>query len=211
MSFYYNGYVGPERRVIFHPHIPRTGGRFIEQIFKYNNFSPHFNYYDQKVNDVSLPHMDSEMYNNFYDEESLSLPSFTVIRNPIDRFISAYKVTRDIHSLPEINVFIKNLSYFYQSNPKSLDNFLTPQYKFLKKGMKLWKFENGFEQTLCDWININFDVKLKYDDGIKEIYEDLQKEKLVYENSCTLRERLSNYSKVILIKFYWRDFFIHSK
>lgn len=206
MSFYYNGFVGPERRVIFHPHIPRTGGRFVEQIFRHNNFSPHFDYYDQKVENVSLPHMDKEMYVNFFDGESLQLPCFTVIRDPIDRFISAYRVTKKIHSLPDINFFIKNLSSFYKKNPKSLDNFLTPQHKFIKKGMKLWKFENGFDQKFCDWININFDTHLEYNVNIEKKYNELQKEKLDYEESCGLKEKLTLSSKFRLIKFYWKDY-----
>ena len=211
MSFYYNGVVGPDRRVIFYPHIPRTAGRFVSEIFLHNDFLPYYEFYNQKVENVSLPHMDREMYVNFFDKDSMELPSFTVVRNPIDRFISAYRVTKEIHSLPDINTFAKNLPSFYKKNQRSLDNFLTHQHKFIKKGMKLWKFEKGFDQEFCDWINKNFHTELKYDPSIKLKYAKSQHEKMQYEESCVMKEKLSITSKLILLKFYWKDFFIWFK
>lgn len=211
--FYYNGYVGPDTRVIFHPHIPRTGGRFLENLFKASDLYPSHNDYSTKKENVSIPHLDRELYEDYYDEEALSLPSFTVVRNPITRFISAYRVTRDIHSLPDINTFVKELPEFYKKNPRSCDNFFTPQYKFVKRGMKIWKFERGFGEDFCNWINKEFDMifdkLLKYRSrSVLNKYHLDYKEKLYYENNCTVNDKLTKRSILRLIRFYWRDYLI---
>ena len=72
-------------------HIPRTAGRFIEQnLMKGNDFV-----WDDKVeidrqyksiDGVELAHFHREYYEKYLDVEGI--PHITVVRNPIDRFIS---------------------------------------------------------------------------------------------------------------------------
>ena len=72
-------------------HIPRTAGRFIEQnLMKGNDFL-----WDDKVEidrqyksiaGVELAHFHREYYEKYLDVEGI--PHITIVRNPIERFIS---------------------------------------------------------------------------------------------------------------------------
>ena len=75
-------------------HIPRTGGRFIEANLIVNGWEmepidyygiPHYNH--SFIDDCEIAHFHRELYEKHCDIEGI--PQIAVIRNPINRFISA--------------------------------------------------------------------------------------------------------------------------
>ena len=71
---------------IYFVHIPRTGGRYIKELIKFNNhiciLGDYVQWNNKEVSHLCFP--DYEVFLNF-----LECQKFTVVRNPIDRFVSA--------------------------------------------------------------------------------------------------------------------------
>lgn len=76
-----------EQTKIYHIHVPRTGGRYISNLFDNNGYKVHFeqsrNFYKNSIIEELLTYPYYETLYNFED-----IPTFIVIRDPIDRFVS---------------------------------------------------------------------------------------------------------------------------
>lgn len=135
-----------EANVIFFVHIPKTGGASIEQALKMAGAAEALKFKRKRPYSKStLQHMHASVYleavgANFADY------SFTVIRNPFDRFASEYKmkvvdagVSADIHEWAVTN-FTRFSEY-----PFTRDNHIRPQVEFLSDRLEVFRFENGLE------------------------------------------------------------------
>jgi hypothetical protein len=60
-------------------HVPKSGGTSISQ----------------RLYGRNLPHYPASFYRSVFPAEAMSIPSFAVIRHPIERFVSAYAFLRD--------------------------------------------------------------------------------------------------------------------
>ena len=78
-------YPNPTKRFLF-VHIPRTAGRFLEENFKENGFEPEQILW-KSVDGIEIAHFHNELYQKHFDDLG-SIPHFTIVRNPIDRFMS---------------------------------------------------------------------------------------------------------------------------
>ena len=78
-------YPNPTKRFLF-VHIPRTAGRFLEENFKENGFEPEQILW-KSVDGIEIAHFHNELYLKHFDDLG-SIPHFTIVRNPIDRFMS---------------------------------------------------------------------------------------------------------------------------
>ena len=161
----------PTGKRFFFIHIPRTAGRFFEQnLLKVNNFV-----WDDKVNidrqyksidGVELAHFHREYYEKYLDVEGI--PHITIVRNPIDRFISCSIFLRKLYG-DDIDEMLEDEMYFYsmiQNYPLSQSvNWFRSQLDFISDKTHIWKFENGFGDDFAKWVThiLEMDIMIKAD------------------------------------------------
>ena len=84
-----------EQTKIYHIHVPRTGGRYISNLFDNNGYKVYFeqsrNFYKNSIIEELLTYPYYETLYNFED-----IPTFIVIRNPIDIFVEFGNIWIDI-------------------------------------------------------------------------------------------------------------------
>ena len=140
---------------------------------------------------VEISHATYPLYKKW--ESVKDLASIAIIRNPIDRFFSAsFSLTKKINlSSFEDWTSFKNIISTY----KSTTNWWRPQHEFISPRTKIWKYENGFGEKFCDWINtilpINFSIKTQAYSKVNENQPRLIKTKALINN---------------IKKFYRKDF-----
>ena len=177
---------------IYFVHIPRTGGRYVRELFLKNNYSINFFKYDEKFIDKEIPHLHYPYYNKFTDNGKI--PQFTIIRNPVDRFISMLLTVSKKDNL-EFNIeeilndekllfnFInEQIMYFNYST-----NWFLPQFNFINPNCKIWKYEDGLGKEFYIWLRDTFNIDIidenvtyekSYFDEYKKI--ELKKETIDY-------------------------------
>ena len=157
-------YPNPTKRFLF-VHIPRTAGRFLEENFKENGFEPEQILW-KSVDGIEIAHFHNELYLKHFDDLG-SIPHFTIVRNPIDRFMScSIFLTRmygdDIQEMMEDPMMFSSM----------LDNFpltqavnwFRPQMDFLTDDTNIWKFEDGFGSDFDEWLSEILGVEYKTKD-----------------------------------------------
>jgi len=149
-------------------HIPRTAGRFIEKNLERqdwewdNNLSIKKQY--ESVDDVEVAHFHRELYEKHLDVNGI--PHITVVRNPIDRFISASIYLKRMYG-DDIQSLIEDEMYFYSMLhnfpiPESR-NWYRPQVHFVSNKTHVWKFEDGFGENFSKWMSniLGVEVEMK--------------------------------------------------
>ncbi len=181
-------YPNPTKRFLF-VHIPRTAGRFLEENFKENGFEAEQILW-KSVDGIEIAHFHNELYLKHFDDLG-SIPHFTIVRNPIDRFFSA-------SSRPDLNVsqsYVEDWDNFNKEFSKKHDrNWLRPQHEFVSSETKIWKYENGFGKDFCNWISniVSFPFNIKSLDYTKVYVKDkFKRTKALIDN---------------IRKFYKKDF-----
>ena len=194
------------RRFLF-IHIPRTAGRFIEtNLMMKNAFLWDDDYeglgiskmYDS-VENIELGHFHREYYEKYLDVKGI--PHITIIRNPIDRFISAsLYINRMYGNCQEL---MEDEHYFYSM----LENFpLTesiswyrPQLDYLTNKTHIWRFEDGFGKDFVRWlrdiigIDLKFDKNIKYNTSSDEGYKLKRTPKLINNINHLYRKDIEQY------------------
>jgi hypothetical protein len=157
---------------IFHIHIPRTGGRYIREIFQRNNYESHFNEYKIDFCGIEIPHLHYPLYLELnHIEES---DHFTVVRNPFEKFKSALQLTIKVREYSEeIYEKIKDKDWLFEfldlekKKHSYSTNFFRNQKDFISEKTKIWKIENELDEEYIKWLNSNFNISLKKLNNIK--------------------------------------------
>ena len=169
-----------ENKKIYFIHIPRTGGRWVQNLFEQNNFSKNLNNHFPYKN-LEFMHLHHELLCNFnfYNNNK----KFTIVRNPLNRFLSFAKFEMYEHAkqhefrlktTEDVIDYIELCSkgHYYRCN------WLRPQSEFVSKNCKVYKFEDGLNNNFLQFLKINFNIKLDYFDCTwKEanvLHEDLK-------------------------------------
>ena len=143
----------PETKRFHFIHIPRTAGRFIDAVIEDNNFSLENDTLGY-IEGVDIIHMHRELYEKHLDLDGI--PQVAIIRNPIDRFISASIFLKrmygdDIQEAMEDPIMF---SMMLQNFPLTQAvNWFRPQSDFLTTGVQVWRFEDGFGKDFGDWMS----------------------------------------------------------
>ena len=157
---------------IFFIHIPRTAGRFVER-----NLETYGWVWDDQVDvdrkyksvdGVEVAHFHKEYYEKYLDVEDI--PHFTIVRNPINRFISASIYLRELYG-HDIQELMEDPMYFFSmiENYPSTEsvNWYRPQVDFLSEKTHVWKFEDGIGDEFSKWLSDIAGVEIKMDPEVK--------------------------------------------
>jgi len=188
-------------------HIPRTAGRFVE----WNLEAQGWVWDDKNVIDkmyksvegIELAHFHREFYEKYLDVKDI--PHISIVRNPIDRFISAsIWLTRlygdDIQESMEDPMMFSSMIYNFPAS-ESL-NWYRPQVDFISDKTHVLKFEDGIGDEFSRWISGIVGVDIKMDKDLKYLKHPRMREDSV-------ESRLKKTDALIhnLSIFYRKDFF----
>ena len=184
-------YPNPTRRFLF-VHIPRTAGRFLEENFVENGFESEQILW-KSVDGIEIAHFHNELYLKHFDDLS-NIPHFTIVRNPIDRFMScSIFLTRmygeDIQEAMEDPMMFGSM---LQNFPLSQAvNWFRPQMDFITDDTNIWKFEDGFGSDFDEWLSEVLGVEYKtknvtYDKLDTDETKKLEKTAKLVNNITTL-------------------------
>jgi len=159
---------------VFFAHIPRTAGRFVEANLLENGFEWEEKHLDtglgvmSVVNGFEIAHYHREHYQKYLNVSDI--PHFSIVRNPINRFISGSVYLKraygnDIQSVMEDPIMfasmIRNLPF------DEAWNWYRPQVDFLTDQTSIWKFEDKINQSFVEWLSDVVGVKLNFNDNIE--------------------------------------------
>jgi len=154
----------PEKKFLF-IHIPRTAGRFFTENIKLNNFESETKFIWKSIDGIEPAHFHKELYEKHFNVADI--PHITIVRNPIDRFIStSIFLTRmygdDIQDMVEDPIM---LSMMLDNFPLTEGaNWFRPQMDFISSKTKIWKLEWGFGKDFEEWISDILDMKFTMKD-----------------------------------------------
>ena len=151
---------------LFFVHIPRSGGRYIKYLFKdLNEYECLYGTVD-KYKGVEEMHLHLKLLKEL--PEYKSTPKFTIVRDPLDRFMSMMTADLSLHSHLNMQFIVSDLRNFklYLKETSSIDrcyftNWFKPQYEFIGEGCKIWRYENGFGKSFHDFLYKEFNIVLK--------------------------------------------------
>ena len=158
----------------FFIHIPRAAGRFLAENFLENGYGIEHHLTEEMVKEqemlhylwtpaegVEIPHAHYSLYRKWKSIKSLS--SIAIVRNPIDRFFSASFSFSKVSSQSSLENWTTYNNILSKCIRTDVCNWLRPQHEFVSPDTKIWKYEKGFGEKFCYWINnilpINFSIK----------------------------------------------------
>lgn len=136
MSFYTKN-----NKTIFFSHIPKTGGTSIDAYLCEGNYKKTFwgvtkpaSLHHRHAKDEFLL-KEKNKYNIIYQ--------FTVVRDPIERFISEFFMRQSDYgyrSSEDFHIFVVKMINNYKTDQFTNDNHIRPQKEFIHEGMDIFKF-----------------------------------------------------------------------
>lgn len=184
---------------VYFVHIPRTGGRYIENLFKKNNYKYEYaKFYTTHLSpsgkQVEIPHIEYPYYTVLFKNKNIK--TFTVVRNPIDRFKSTLKYNnidkeKILSNENNFKNFINSQIIGYHSN------WTLPQINFISCDTCIWKYEDGLGDNFLQWLNKNFNFTFEN----KFINYKLDKR---YDTSTEIQ--LTKEQMQYIKNYYYKDF-----
>jgi len=180
----------PAKRFLY-IHIPRTAGRFLQMNHRHNGFELD-NVLMLPPKGLELNHLHTELYEKYYDVSNI--PHITVVRNPIDRFISCSiflirMYGDDIQDMMEDPMMFSSM---IQNFPLDQGiNWFRPQMDFITSETNIWKFEDGFGKDFDEWISdllgVEYEVRdVKYQKVTTDETKKLEKSAKLIDNIKSL-------------------------
>ena len=186
-------------------HIPRTAGRFFEQnLMKGNDFvwddDVEIDRQYKSIDGVELAHFHREYYEKYLDVKDI--PHITIIRNPIDRFISCTIFLSELYGdLDDLLDDPMMFHYMLQNAPLSQSvNWFRPQIDFLSDKTHIWKFEDGFGDDFVSWLSGIVGIDLEFTDDVEYAVAPDEGNKL--EKTPQLIDTLTHFYKQDIEQFY---------
>lgn len=150
-------------------HIPRTGGRYTVELLLSNNYDfvfrrEHPYYFSNIIDNVEVIHFHSILMEKHFKDYQYAKP-FTIVRDPIDRFISAFSVLNEfsIHNNMDHLLKTPDIVKVIDYASKSLNNnWFRPQHEFILPKTKVWKYENGLDCNFIDWLKNELNIDIKF-------------------------------------------------
>ena len=143
---------------VLHVHIPRTGGRTIVELFRANKWIMR----DRKManervfgKDIEFLHASERDYVSRY---GTGIESFAVVRNPVDRFLSASRILK-----PSLLVEEWTADYFESLFLRAnATQWIRRQANFITAETKIWRYEDGLGEKFCEWMREECNIGIEY-------------------------------------------------
>jgi hypothetical protein len=188
---------------IFFIHIPRTGGRYIDQLFQANEYESKFNHFDQLVGGIELPHLHYPLYESVTEIKETP-HHFTVVRNPLEKIKSTLQIiikkrnySNQIYELLKDDSWAINFLIQEINVTSHFTNHFREQHEFISNKTLIYKYEDGLGKNFVEWLNDNFQLNLK----IQSIQYQL-----ITRESEKNNELISNNIDPIIKKIYSKDY-----
>lgn len=155
-----------DNRVLF-LHIPHTGGRFVSATISKNHYCIHHSFM-REFEGIEIEHLNIFQSNSLYSSSKM-FKTFTIVRNPINRFIGCLRHCNRVNS-KSIQYMFENETNFFNTVNKlrksESSNFFEPQIDFIEKDTLVWKFEDGFNEEFKKYLLNNFNIKFEISNDI---------------------------------------------
>ena len=181
-------------------HIPRTGGRFFDANLRMNGWEMQYST-QEVVENVETLHFHRALYEKHVPNIK-EMPHITIIRNPIDRFISSsifLKKMYPAHVMDSMeNPIMFDMILLDENAPyKDSIQWFRPQFEFISVATNIWKFESGLGEDFGEWVS---DIV-----GVPFPIHKVDYQPLEFLNE---RDRLERTPKLIdnIRRFYHADF-----
>lgn len=191
-------------KTVLFVHIPKAGGTFIEALFKRSGYEIEFlahgknRGYLNTVMHISPQHLHLDVLKTVFDFPKFDF-IFTVVRNPIDRFTSEFKM-RNKQGGVSINDWAELALNSHAKNPASFDNHIRPQSDFVDDSVRWYKLEEKLDENWAKSVNEQFGLGLKTHD-LSPAHKGVKDEHIGKENLM-----LSEAMRKKLYDFYHQDF-----
>ena len=167
----------PTEKKVFFAHIPRTAGRYVEANFLWrNNFT-----WDElpldtgngvmtTLHGAEIAHWHKDIYEEHLNVKDV--PNFSIVRNPVDRFISGSVYLKRLYGndsqelFEDENLFFSMIANIPMMDPSFSANWFRSQIDFMTDRTKIWKYEDGMGDNFVSWLSGIIGVDLKFDEDI---------------------------------------------
>jgi hypothetical protein len=187
---------------LYFVHIPRTGGRYLKELFINNKYIISHDFFSDYFYGKEVPHLQYPFYGKFTNYGKIN--QFTIVRDPIDRFVSMFCANLIIHNITLNKKILTNKSLlfkFLEDNINKINfksNWFLPQHHFINCNCKIWKLEEGLDNKFYEWMKFNFKIILK----IKNINKNMYLQKYDFYKKIKLNKKTKEFIK----EFYKYDY-----
>ena len=184
-------------------HIPRTGGEYVKTLLTSNEFKSNFNCFPRVYyKGVEIMHLHESLLLDFNIYKNSK--KFTIVRNPLSRFISAANIDFNLNSYLKwkLNTVDNVLDYitFQKNGDSSRNNWFRSQYEFISKDCSVWKFEDGFGKNFQKFLLNKLNIPLhNLNINWKNPYKNIN---LINFNLEIIQKAVSIAYKIDYDKFY---------
>ena len=167
----------PTGKKVFFAHIPRTAGRYVDaNLLWRNNFT-----WDEIDLDTGngvmtvlhgeeIAHWHKDLYEKHLNVKDI--PNFSIVRNPVDRFISGSIYLKRLYGndsqeqFEDPHLFFSMIANIPLVDPSFSANWFRSQVDFMSENTKIWKYEDGMGENFVNWLGDLIGVDLKFDEDI---------------------------------------------
>lgn len=134
-------------KILLFVHIPKSGGSSIETYLQEKG-PLGFKLKGRKGWCKTVPqHVHAELYKPMFPDGFVD-ETFTVFRDPIQRILSEFRYRSDRSEVRQpFSTWLQKSFEAYEKNPYALDNHLRPQVEYLRRGVKVFRFEDGLDNV----------------------------------------------------------------
>jgi hypothetical protein len=143
-------------------HVPKTGGRYIEQIFLLNGFEV-YNFDEGPAKLWELKRCTSQHFHAELLRQTLRVDQFDfvfmTVRHPISRFKSEYCYSQREHT-NDIDRWGRQILGTFREDSFVHDNHIRPQHEFFLPEAAIFKQENGYDDRWISEIETKLDLQM---------------------------------------------------
>ena len=167
----------PTGKKVFFAHIPRTAGRYVDaNLLWRNNFTWDEIDLDTGNGVMTVLHGEeiAHWHKDLYEEHLnvKDIPNFSIVRNPVDRFISGSVYLKRLYGndsqeqFEDPHLFFSMIANIPLVDPSFSANWFRSQVDFMNDKTKIWKYEDGMGENFVNWLGDLIGVDLKFDEDI---------------------------------------------